>query len=56
MMVPGTYRLLASRSSQLNPPYRDAEAMRAYESDGQVVHLSAGQKLSVQLPAIPSTE
>jgi hypothetical protein len=56
MMVPGTYRLLASRSSQLNLPYRDAEAMRAYESNGQVVHLSAGQKLSVQLPAIPSTE
>ena len=56
MMAPGTYRLLASRSSQLNLPYRDAEAMRAYESKGQVVHLSAGQKVNVQLPAIPSTE
>ena len=55
-MAPGTYRLLASRSPQLNLPYRDAEAMRAYESKGQVVHLSAGQKVNVQLPAIPSTD
>jgi hypothetical protein len=55
-MAPGTYRLLASRSPQLNLPYRDAEAMRAYESKGQVVHLSAGQKVNVQLPTIPSAE
>jgi hypothetical protein len=55
-IAPGTYRLLASRSPQLNLPYRDAEAMRAYESKGQVVHLSAGQKVNVQLPAIPGTE
>jgi hypothetical protein len=55
-IAPGTYRLLASRSPQLNLPYRDAEAMRTYESKGQVVHLSAGQKVNVQLPAIPSTE
>lgn len=55
-MAPGTYRLLASRSRQLSLPYRDAEAMRAYESKGQVVHLSAGQKVNVQLPTIPSTE
>jgi hypothetical protein len=56
MMAPGTYRLLASRRSQLNLPYRDAEAMRAYESKGLVVHLSAGQKVNVQLPAIANTE
>jgi hypothetical protein len=55
-IAPGTYRLLASRHPQLNLPYRDAEAMRAYESKGQVVHLSAGQKVNVQLPAIPSAE
>jgi hypothetical protein len=56
MMAPGSYRLLASRNPQLNLPYRDADAMRAYESKGQVVHLSAGQKVNVQLQAIPSTE
>jgi hypothetical protein len=55
-IAPGTYRLLASRSPQLNLPYRDAEAMRAYESKGQVVHLSSGQKVNVQLPAIPGTD
>jgi hypothetical protein len=55
-IAPGTYRLLASKNPQLNLPYRDAEAMRAYENKGQVVHLSAGQKVNVQLRAIPSAE
>ncbi len=55
-IAPGTYRLLASKNPQVNLPYRDAEAMRAYESKGQVVHLSAGQKVNVQLRPIPSAE
>ena len=49
---PGTYRLLAFRSPQPNLPYRDAEAMRAYETKGQVVQLSAGQKTAVQVQII----
>jgi len=48
-MSPGTYRVLAVRSQQPNLPYRDAEAMRAYENSGQIVHLAAGQKMNVQL-------
>ena len=48
-MVPGTYRVMALRSRSENIPYGDAEAMRAYESKGQVVHLSPGQKTNVQL-------
>jgi uncharacterized lipoprotein YajG len=56
MVAPGTYRVLAFKNQQPNLPYRDAEAMRAYESKGQVVHLSAGQKVNVQLQAIRNGE
>jgi hypothetical protein len=49
MMSPGTYRVMAFKSPQTNLPYRDAEAMRAYDSIGQVIHLGAGQKTNVQL-------
>jgi hypothetical protein len=55
-MAPGTYRVLAFKNQQANLPYREADAMRAYESKGQVVHLSAGQKVSVQLQIISSIE
>jgi hypothetical protein len=55
-LPPGTYRLMAFKTQQPNLPYRDAEAMRAYETKGQVVHLPAGQKTSVQLQIISSTE
>jgi hypothetical protein len=48
-MTPGTYRVMAFKSAQPNLPYRDPEAMRAYDSTGQVVRLGAGQKSSVQL-------
>jgi hypothetical protein len=55
-MAPGTYRVVAFKSQQPNLPYRDAEAMRAYQNKGQVVHLSAGQKVNVQFQSIPSSE
>lgn len=48
-MTPGTYRVMAFKIAQPNLPYHDAEAMRAYDSIGQVVRLGAGQKTSVQL-------
>lgn len=56
MVAPGTYRVLAFKNPQPNLPYRDAEAMKAYDTKGQVVHLSAGQKTSVQVQIIPSNE
>jgi hypothetical protein len=49
MMAPGDYRILAFNRQQPRLPYADAEAMKAYETSGQVVHLSAGQKTSVQV-------
>lgn len=55
-MAPGTYRLLAFKNQQLRLPWRDPDAMRAYESKGQVVHLSAGQKTSVQLQILSGSE
>jgi hypothetical protein len=56
MMAPGDYRILAFSVQQPNLPYRDAEVMKAYESQGQVVHLSAGQKTTVQLQSVISAE
>jgi hypothetical protein len=55
-MAPGIYRLLAFKTTQPNLPYRDAEAMRAYDTKGPVVHLSAGQKTSVNLEIISHNE
>jgi hypothetical protein len=55
-MAPGTYRILAFASQQPNLSYRDAEAMKLYDTKGQVVHLAAGEKASVQLQLIPSIE
>ncbi|MGE5082621.1 MAG: carboxypeptidase-like regulatory domain-containing protein [Acidobacteriota bacterium] len=56
MMAPGDYRIVAFSVPRPNLPYRDAEAMKAYESQGQVVHLSAGQKTAVQLQNVISAE
>ncbi len=55
-VVPGTYRVLAFKTRQPNLPYRDAEAMKAFESSGQIVHFSAGQKTTVQLQVISTSE
>ena len=53
-MAPGDYRVLAFSSAQTHLPYRDPEAMKAYESKGAVVHLAAGQKVTVDVPTIAS--
>jgi hypothetical protein len=51
-IAPGSYRVLAFARQQPNLPYRDPQAMRAYETQGQVVHLVAGQKEHLQLQLI----
>lgn len=53
-MAPGDYRVLAFSSAQPHLPYRDPEAMKAYESKGAFVHLGAGQKAAVEVPTIAS--
>jgi hypothetical protein len=56
MMAPGDYRILAFSKPQPGLPYRDVEAMKPYDTGGQVVHLSAGQKMTVQVQMSTSTE
>lgn len=55
-MAPGSYRVLAFRNPQPRLPYHDPEAMKAYEALGPVVHLSPGQKTTVQVQIISSSE
>jgi hypothetical protein len=56
MMAPGDYRILVFNRPQSRLPYRDAEAMKPYASQGLLVHLAAGQKMTVQVPMISPTE
>jgi hypothetical protein len=49
---PGAYRVLAFKRRLDDLEYRNAEAMRAYESKGQVVRLVGGQTEHVQLQLI----
>lgn len=56
MMAPGDYLVLAFSSPQMRLPYRDAEAMKPYQTKGSVVHLTAGQKTTVQVPIISAAE
>ncbi|HKF57169.1 MAG TPA: hypothetical protein VKJ45_17045 [Blastocatellia bacterium] len=56
VMAPGDYLLLAFSERQPFLAYRDAEAMKVYESKGRTVQVSAGQNTRVQLEVIPSSE
>ncbi|HXZ41343.1 MAG TPA: hypothetical protein VEG68_11440 [Terriglobales bacterium] len=53
---PGVYRVLAFDRAQPELEYRNADAMRAYESKGQAVSLVAGQKQQLQLQMISTSE
>jgi len=53
---PGLYEALAVDRAQPPLEYRNSEAMRAYESKGQVVRLSPGQKEQLRLQVISTTE
>ncbi len=52
---PGEYRVLAFSHQRNDLEFRDAEAMRAYESKGVLVSLVAGQKEHLQLQLISKT-
>jgi hypothetical protein len=56
MVAPGVYRVIAFRSQKSDLPYRDAEAMKAYETKGQVVHFAPGQKVTLQLQVVSDSE
>ncbi len=48
-VAPGIYRVIAFNRQQHDIPYRDPEAMKAYEAKGQIVHFAPGQKVTLQL-------
>jgi hypothetical protein len=56
MMAPGSYRILAFPTRQPFLPYLDPEAMKVYETKGQVVNLTAGQKTTVEVQLIPASD
>ena len=56
MLAPGAYRILAFARLQPHLPYRDAEAMKAFEARGPVVHLSPGQKVRIEVPLISDSD
>ncbi len=53
---PGEYRVLAFSHQRNDLQFRDAEAMRPYESKGVLVSLVAGQKEHLQLQLISTTD
>ena len=55
-IAPGSYRVLAFDHRETNLPYRDAAGMKPYESKGQVIHLSGGEKATIQVHIIASSE
>ncbi len=55
-VAPGAYRVIAFDAKQPEIPYRDADAMKAYESKGQVVHFSPGEKVTLKLQPIPGIQ
>jgi hypothetical protein len=56
VMAPGTYRVMAFDHQQSEMPFRDAEGMRAFETKGQVIHLSPAQKTNVELQVITDND
>ncbi len=52
-MGPGSYRVLAFPRIRQDIPYRDAQAMKPYETKGQVIHLEPGQKANLQIQVMP---
>jgi hypothetical protein len=56
MVAPGVYRVIAFRRQQRDIPYRDPDAMKAYENKGQVVHFAPGQKVTLQLQIVADSD
>ena len=51
-LVPGVYRIMAFKTPPTDMEYRNAEAMRAYESKGVVLRLVEDQDESIRLPLV----
>jgi hypothetical protein len=55
-VAPGIYRVIAFNKQQHDIPYRDVEAMKAYETKGQIVHFAPGQKVTLQLQIVSGAD
>jgi hypothetical protein len=55
-IAPGAYRVIAFDRQQHDIPYRDVEAMKAYETKGQIAHFAPGQKVSLQLQIVSGAD
>lgn len=55
-IAPGVYRVIAFSSQQRDIPFRDPEAMKAYETKGQIVHFAPGQKVTLQLQLVAGSD
>jgi hypothetical protein len=55
-ITPGVYRVIAFSRPQPDLAYRDPEAMKAYESKGQIVHFAPEQKVTLQLQIVSGSE
>lgn len=55
-LPPGTYRVLAFDRPREDLAYTDADAMRKFESKGQLLHVEAGQKEHLRLKSISGTD
>jgi hypothetical protein len=53
---PGSYRVIAVGREATEIEYRNAEAMRALESKGQLVRVSPGQTQKLDLPLVSTSE
>jgi hypothetical protein len=55
-VAPGIYRVMAFNRQQRDIPYRDPEAMKAYENKGQIVHFAPGQRVTLQLQIVSGAD
>ena len=55
-LAPGTYRAFAVRSPSMQIPYRDPEAMHAYDGKGTTFTATAGEQVHVDVPLLDSVE
>jgi hypothetical protein len=55
-LAPGLYRVLAFDRPQADLEYHDPEAMRAYETDGQLIRLQPGQNEPFRVSVISTSE
>jgi hypothetical protein len=55
-VAPGSYRVIALQTPNIQIPYRDAEAMRHLDGKGSIISVSPGQSLTVDVTLLNEAE